>query len=80
MRKDEIIKERIKADVEIFKVIVIVVIALAGGNSGLLIKLYEDPSNLMLRTLFEIGFVFLIIFTFIAFYIYLEIKKLFKRL
>ncbi|MCH8317977.1 MAG: hypothetical protein IIA88_05690 [Bacteroidetes bacterium] len=58
MRKDEIIKERIKADVEIFKVIVIVVIALAGGNSGLLIKLYEDPSNLMLRTLFEIGFVF----------------------
>jgi len=74
------LKESIKVEIETFKVIVYIVILLAGGVSALLIQLYEDLDNIALKGLFIIGLIFLLIFTFLAFNRYIAIKNILKKI
>jgi len=80
MKIDLEIKERIYVELETFKSLVIVIIALSGGVSLLLINLYYEPVNKMLSVLFSTGSFFLIGFTIFAITRYLAIRKLLKRL
>lgn len=74
------IKERIHVELEIFKVIVIVIITLTGGVSILLINIYYDPYNILLKALSSMGFIFLICFAIFAISRYFIIRKLLNKL
>ena len=86
MKLEEVIKENIKVEIEIFKVFVAIVILLLGGVYGLMVQLYNDPVNKILDKdpfnliLFAVGLIFLLTFVFGAVGRYIAIRKLLKRL
>jgi len=86
MKIEEVIKENIKVEIEIFKVFVAIVILLLGGVYGLLLQLYNDPAIKILckdplnLILFIGGLIFLITFVFGSISRYFAIRKLLRRL
>jgi hypothetical protein len=77
MTKEDIIKEKIKIEMEKFKVYVFVVVALSSGLYVLLIRLEDTLLN---KILFVVGFVFLVGFSLLIIRSYISISKYFKKL
>ncbi len=77
MEVNEAIKKRIEVETERFKTYVFVIIALAGGNYGLIINLHENIIN---KVLLIFGLFFNLFFAFMAIYSYFKTNNLLKKL
>ena len=77
MSSNEAIKERVKVETERFKIYVLVIIVLGGGNYGLITKLNE---SIIYQALIVGGVMFNIFIIIIAIYSYLKTNNLLKKL
>ena len=76
MQKDDI-KERIKVELEQFKLYVWLSVLTIGGTIGLVFKEGHDDVRF---NLIITGFIITTVFIFLVFYIYFRIKSLLKQL
>ena len=77
MNNAEIIKEKIKVELEKFKIYILVFVALSGGLYALLVRMEDNVLN---KVLFVLGFVFLICLAGLIIRSNVDINKHFKNL
>lgn len=74
----EFLKEAIKAETELFKILCIFIIGLVTGTTGLILK--DNPTNGKVLALLSIGLLILGLFTYLAIRSLLKIKRYLNQL